>query len=626
LPNVVVDAQKVQESGLLKDTIILDIPDEAGRFDTVIVRRAADQLKASTLAWNEYATQQEDAEPVVPLMVLQVPNTPKPEDIGQALTTIFQQWPDLPHDCVAHVFGDHSDQQFGPYKVPHISPERVQDESWIRVLVAKDAISTGWDCPRAEVMVSFRAAVDRTHITQLLGRMVRAPLARRIPGNEQLNSVHCLLPLFDADTVGAVAEALMRGGGTDDDAQPPTSRVLINPTTMHPNPAVPAAVWAKFESLPTQSRPQRAARPPRRLTALAHELAWDGLLPDAGKKAHAELHKVLDAAQARWSDDIAAKREAVMKVEGQSLVANLKLKSKTFNQFWEEADMAVIDDAFRRAARVITPDIARTYTEVLAAKQADASESEEYLEALVEARVQIAALGLIPELQEYLDVEADKIANAWLAKFRVDVKALSHDRQEAYRQIRQMSTEPQDLDLVKPEAKDEPTSVLELEKTTPLPMHRDHLLCDQDGNYPAELNGWERAVLASESSRAGFCFWYRNPQQPGQSSLGVAYRSDDQYKVMRPDFIFFAKQKDGGIVADIVDPHGHHLGDALVKLRGLAAYAAENSEIFRRVESIAEVDKKLRVLDLKREDVRKALDIATDIAALYRSDLGNDYH
>ena len=56
LPNVVVDAQKVQESGLLKDTIILDIPDEAGKFDTVIVRRATDKLRASSQAWADYAT------------------------------------------------------------------------------------------------------------------------------------------------------------------------------------------------------------------------------------------------------------------------------------------------------------------------------------------------------------------------------------------------------------------------------------------------------------------------------------------------------------------------------------------------------------------------------------------
>jgi len=416
LPNVVVDAQKVQESGLLKDTIILDIPDEAGRFDTVIVRRATDKLKGSTLAWDEYAKQQGDSHVVIPLMVLQVPNTPDPKDIGQALATIFQQWPELPSDCVAHVFGEHSTQQFGPYKVPYISPERVQDATWVRVLIAKDAISTGWDCPRAEVMVSFRAAVDRTHITQLLGRMVRTPLARRISGNEQLNSVHCLLPQFDAKTVGAVADALMKGGGTDDNDQPPAGRVLVNPKTMRPNPAVPESVWTKFASLPCQTRPQRGARPPRRLTALAHELAWDGLLPDAGKKAHAELHKVLDAAQARWRDGIAAKRDAVMKVEGQSLVADLKGKSKSFNQFWEDADMAVIDDAFRRAARVITPDIARTYTEALAQRKASPDDSEEYLEALVDARVEIAALGLIPEVQPYLDEEADQLARAWLAK------------------------------------------------------------------------------------------------------------------------------------------------------------------------------------------------------------------
>jgi type III restriction enzyme len=80
------------------------------------------------------------------------------------------------------------------YNVPYIEPQRVQDPHWVRVLIAKDAISTGWDCPRAEVMVSFRAASDRTHITQLLGRMVRSPLARRIPGNDRLNAVDCLLP------------------------------------------------------------------------------------------------------------------------------------------------------------------------------------------------------------------------------------------------------------------------------------------------------------------------------------------------------------------------------------------------------------------------------------------------
>ncbi|MEI2807433.1 MAG: hypothetical protein V9G18_16325 [Albidovulum sp.] len=51
LPNVVVDSEKVQESGLLKDTIILDVPNEAGKFDTVLVRRGTDKLKEISAAW-----------------------------------------------------------------------------------------------------------------------------------------------------------------------------------------------------------------------------------------------------------------------------------------------------------------------------------------------------------------------------------------------------------------------------------------------------------------------------------------------------------------------------------------------------------------------------------------------
>ncbi len=78
----------------------------------------------------------------------------------------------------------------------------------MRVLVAKDAISTGWDCPRAEVLVSFRPAKDNTHITQLLGRMVRSPLARRVPGDERLNAVDCILPFFDRTTAVKVVRFL----------------------------------------------------------------------------------------------------------------------------------------------------------------------------------------------------------------------------------------------------------------------------------------------------------------------------------------------------------------------------------------------------------------------------------
>ena len=181
-PPVVVDPARVQESGLLKDDIRLEFPTESGQFDTVLLARAARKVREATALWRDYAEREGLAEPVVPLLVVQVPNKPSAELLISAFSTVKEAWPELEPDAMAHVFGDHQTLELGGYSVPHISPERVQDERYIRVLYAKDAVSTGWDCPRAEVLVSFRPARDQTHITQLLGRMVRTPLARRVPG------------------------------------------------------------------------------------------------------------------------------------------------------------------------------------------------------------------------------------------------------------------------------------------------------------------------------------------------------------------------------------------------------------------------------------------------------------
>lgn len=624
LPNVTVDPAKVQESGLLKDIIILDIPEHAGPFDTVLVRRATQKVKDASDAWEAYARLQGENRAVAPLLVLQVPNTPDQNEVGLALSTVFQYWPELPQDAVAHVFGDHTAQTFGPYTVPHISPERVQESEWVRVLIAKDAISTGWDCPRAEVMISFRRAQDRTHITQLLGRMVRSPLARRIPGDERLNSVDCILPFFDKRSVTAVVDALMKGGEGGAEEPLPGRRVLINPAEMKPNPNVPQAVWNKLVSLPSETLPQKAAKPIRRLTALAHELAVDGLLAAAGKKAHAEMHKALDAVRMRYGDKIETARSKVQTVEGLTGTADLKRGSLSFNQFLEEADFAVIDSVYRRAARIISPDVARTYAEYLAQK--DGSNGDDPEEALVEARAEIAALALVPEVQDYLNAEAEKLAKAWMATHRVAIKALSDDRQESYRQIKEMSAEPGQVELVMPSTWIVPTAVREANGTeTPLPTYSNHLMCGEDGQFPTELNAWEREVLEMEMKRKGFVAWYRNPSRSSRESLGAAYSDAAQTRIVRPDFIIFSQQADGTIAAAIVDPHGTQFSDSMPKLRGLAAYAEKFTSDVRRVDSIVKIDDKWRVLDLADAKVRPALAAKEDAKALYASDLASDY-
>jgi hypothetical protein len=619
---VQVDSQKVQDSGLIKDTIDLDVPTEVGDFATALLKRGTLKLRDISKAWADYAEQQEEPQAVQPLMVLQVPNNPDANEIASWLDVVFDAWPELPQDCIANVFGEHKLEKFGKYDAPYISPERVQQSDDVRILLAKDAISTGWDCPRAEVMVSFRSATDKTHITQLLGRMVRTPLARRIPGNDRLNAVVCLLPRFNKEAVEAVVTALMTGGEAGDDL--PLRRVLINPIEVLPNPAVPEDIWEKLVALPSQSLPKKQTRPIKRLTALAHELAVDGLLPGAGRKAHAAMHKLLDEAQTKYAMRINDAREAVLTIEGTTLTANTQTQAKTFNDFVLAADYAVIEDAYKRATRTISPDLARTYAEHLASKDENAEDEDE---ALIDAHTTIAAIGLIGSIKDELEAAAEALARQWLGEFRDPIRKLRDERQEAYRVIREMSADPLDVDLARPHSSIQPTTAKEVNGTeAALPRYEKHLLCDSEGKFPIAFDAsWEKTVLESEMARGGCEAWYRNPARASQDSLGIVYDDAGEAKIVRPDFIFFVRTGEGTIVADIVDPHGHHLADSLPKLRGLSKYAEANASLFRRIEAVAKIGDRYRMLDLTKLEVREAVSEAAKAELVYAGPMGQDY-
>ena len=102
-------------------------------------------------------------------------------------------------------------------------------------MLAKEAISTGWDCPRAEVLFSERPAKDATHIAQIIGRMVRQPLAQRIATDDALNSVTCYLPLFDRTALTAIKDAL-EGTGPDNGLLRVAAAVVRAPPIFDRNP------------------------------------------------------------------------------------------------------------------------------------------------------------------------------------------------------------------------------------------------------------------------------------------------------------------------------------------------------------------------------------------------------
>ena len=94
---------------------------------------------------------------------------------------------------------------------------------------------------------------------------------------------------------------------------------------------------------------------------------------------------------------------------------------------------------------------------------------------------------------------------------------------------------------------------------------------------------------------------------------------------MCPDFLFF-HGNENDVKVSIVDPHGHHPGGALSKLRGLTAFAAEYGQSFHRIEAVARIDDgTIRVLDMTEEPVRKAVAATNDAKALYATPVASQY-
>lgn len=625
LPPVTVDSSLVQASGLLKDDIALSIPAEAGAFDNVLLTKAVEKIKESSAAWRKYAEKQGEAKAVKPLLIVQMGDNPSDELKVRTLETIFEAWPDLEPDAIANVFGARKTLHIGGEVVPYIEPQRVQDATYIRVLLAKSAISTGWDCPRAEVLISFRPAKEETHITQLLGRMIRTPLARRIPGNELLNSVDCLLPHFDRKTAIKVAEKLMKGasGRPSDDGDDAGGgsgrRVLFDPISLLPNEAIDDVVWEKFAEIPSVTIPKNNVKPIRRLTALATALSKDGLVEEAVAKAHDSLHSALNGRAVQYKQQVAKAREDVLTMQGEEVRGRIG-GGVSYKSFSASADPRAIEEYYRTATRVFSPALCDSYTDYLAGPEGEEDE-------LLEAHIQISALARVEEINEAIDHEAETLAQKWLSDTRVARKSLNDERRAEYERLEGLSTHPEPVNLVVPQMTQAETKILHPDGTEKeIPTWAMHLMAARDGTFPEDLNKWEQQVLTSEINQPGFKGWYRNPPRATQDSLAVAYKDDlGNWKALRPDFVFFSTAHDGNTVTDLVDPHGHHLSDALPKLRGLADFAEQFRADFRRIESVAETGGVMKVLDLTKTSIRNAIREAHSARSLYESKLAESY-
>lgn len=215
---VVVTAQEVRASGLLKERIVIKYPENANDYNEMaVLQAAADEWKNKCLHWYQYSNEQHYAQ-VNPVFVIQVKagdrQTVSKTDIGECVRKIEERtgYHFKEHEVV-HTFGQGTDLTIGNMVIHYVEPSAIADDRRIRVVFFKENLSTGWDCPRAETMMSFRVAEDATYIAQLLGRMIRTPLQCRVMVDESLNDVHLFLPYFNADTVDAIINELQNAEG-----------------------------------------------------------------------------------------------------------------------------------------------------------------------------------------------------------------------------------------------------------------------------------------------------------------------------------------------------------------------------------------------------------------------------
>jgi type III restriction enzyme len=209
---VTVDPANVRGSGLIKDRIKVSVAEDGDEADWSMLREAGRRLNVYRSEWEEYCNTNRINPVVSPVFVVQVENGTATRITNTNLATCIKEITSvcghMPAAAFAHCFDEDGDVTAGEYHLRKIEASKIVDDPEVRVVFFKTALSTGWDCPRAEVMMSFRKAVDDTLIAQLVGRMVRTPLARRVESNEFLNSVSLALPHYDDSAVTQIVTKL----------------------------------------------------------------------------------------------------------------------------------------------------------------------------------------------------------------------------------------------------------------------------------------------------------------------------------------------------------------------------------------------------------------------------------
>jgi type III restriction enzyme len=594
---VEVTAEDVRESGLIKDRIILDIAEDDQPADWTLLRDAAQRTIEYAKEWRRYCKSQGIAPAVEPVLVVQVEDGTQAAltrtDLSKAVDVLEKVYGRFGEGELAHCFQQEDDITAGGYAIRKIDASKIQSDAAVRVVFFKMALTTGWDCPRAEVMMSFRRAADHTLIAQLVGRMVRTPLARRVEQDEFLGSVALFLPHYDEDGLKAIVEKL-----EDPDTGSPVKVERKADLALYTRGKDKADLFEALAKVPTYvlDNTRRQANT-RRLLSLARKLTMDGVDSQAWAEAKTLAVETLKAESAR----LCKNPEFAAKVSGKAQI-NIKEFKVEFGELRELKESRIIavnvtseniDDLFARCETIVGEGLKDEYWR----RVHDHDEPDQ-------SKLELFCVLQDPAAVRSVQEECGKRIDKLFEQYRDKIDEIPSGRREQYARIGRQGADPRPENIRPPES-------IEIRKEAPL--WNDHLFVSDAGKFGWKVNTWEDTVLREEMKDSSFAGWLRNIPKK-HWALCVPY-GQGQAKPMYPDLLVF-RREGSKIKIDVLDPHDDTRADAAEKAVGLADFARKHGSGFGRIEMIRIVKGQIQRLRLHQESVRDKVLKVTDLKHL----------
>jgi type III restriction enzyme len=564
----------VRASGLLKDRILLHVPESGSQSEMALLAEATNRWRTMRERWADYCTTEKLEQAVRPILVIQVEDGTGSSltrtDLAAAISTLETVLgrPLQPEE-IAHTLHDQTEIPAGNLSLRRIEASRIEEDAQVNIVLFKLNLSTGWDCPRAEVMMSFRRAQDHTYIAQLLGRMVRTPLARRVERDATLNDVHLFLPHYDEQTVNDVINDLQ-----DVEDVPPaetgTARELVTLRRRKGTQTIFDAL-RKIETYRVNAVRKQSAL--RRLMGLGRALTHDRINEAAQAQVTTQIVTWMaqHVQRLRDSGQYEGLANQLTSIDLTTIAVTGAVVAEDRPVYTIAAASADIDRRFEQAGLRLSNGLHKEYWKAKA--QPDAAQGQNLDSIKVEVIVLAQDHDSMEALQEHARSEFDRLYQ----QHKGQMVDLTEDRRRHYERLQLSGTGLETISWPLPDT-------IAFRRTPQAHPFEKHLYVEDDGTFRANLGTWEKGVLEEELADLNVVAWLRN-QDRKPWSFEIPYPFAGTHKSMFPDLIIV--RKDGNTLRfDILEPHDPTRDDNAHKAVGLAQFAQKHWAQFMRIQLI----------------------------------------